>query len=73
MFEYYHNKQNGFVLLVVLIVIAIIAAIFFGSSYSSRKSQVNTYLEVDKKAEKMIDNINLNTKKQQKEIKKLEN
>jgi len=64
-----YNNQSGFGLIVVLVVMTIIAAIFFGSSYFSKKSQVETYIEVENNAERMIDNINVDTKKRELKMK----
>ena len=60
MLEHGYKSEGGFGLIVILVVMTIIAAIFFGSSYFPRKSQVGTYVEVDRKAEKMIGEIDIN-------------
>ncbi len=73
MLEHSHDNENGFGLIVILVVMTIIAAIFFGSSYFSQKPQVETYVEVNRKAEQMIGDIEINTGERQKEIDQLEN
>ncbi len=68
-----YNNQSGFALIVILVVMTIIAAIFFGSSYFSQKSQVDTYIQVNDKAEEMVGNIELDIDKRQEQIDKIEN
>ena len=68
MLDRHYNNENGFALIVILLVMTIIAAIFFGSSYFSQKSQLETYVEVDRRAEEMIDEININTSARQRQI-----
>ncbi len=68
-----YNNQSGFGLIVILVVMTIIAAIFFGSSYFSQKSQVETYVEVDRRAEEMIEEIEIDILKRQEQIDKIGN
>ena len=63
-----YNNQNGFGLIAILVVMTIIAAIFFGSSYFSQKSQVDTYVEIDRKTEEMINEIEIDILKRQEQI-----
>jgi uncharacterized protein (UPF0333 family) len=65
--------QSGFALIMILVVMTIIAAIFFGSSYFSQKSQVETYIEVENTAERMIDEIDLSNLKKQREVDEIMN
>ena len=63
-----YEKQSGFALIAILVVMTIIAAIFFGSSYFSQKSQVDTYIEVNDRAEEMVEEINTNTNNRLEEL-----
>ena len=63
-----YNNQNGFGLIAILVVMTIIAAIFFGSSYFSQESQVETYVEIDRKTEEMINEIEIDILKRQEQI-----
>ncbi len=63
--------QKGYAALIgLLLVILIIAILVYGGSFFSKKSQLETYIEVDKQAEKMVGDIEEVIKAKQQEIDK---
>ena len=73
MFTNLHTQKGFAALIGLLIVVLILALLVYGGSFFSKKSQVETYVEVEKNVEEIVGEIEGINLERQKEIERLEN